>query len=202
MQRHSGFTLIEILIALFIFVIVISLASTGLYIIDKAHHRTRDHIKQLQQLQIAVVLIRNDISHIIDRPVKDNNGKTLAAVLGNNQQLQFTRDQVANPLMVAKRSHLVRVGYLLQHHQLVRKIWPVLDRAPSTRPSTRVLLEGVNSIKITYWDDGKFYSRWPLLHTAHKHPIPQAIQLSIHLQRLGSMTQLIATHGVGFATTQ
>src|SRR3989338_4904860 len=68
MKKNRGFTLIEIIVALFIFAIVGVLAAMSLNTMIRAHKRLDVADSHLLQLEISMTMMRRDIAQIIDRP--------------------------------------------------------------------------------------------------------------------------------------
>lgn len=150
--RQRGFTLMEVLIALFIFVIVMVIMTSGFGVAIQAERQVDEVSDKLGEIQIAEALISRDVAQAVNRPILDVDGTLLPAFIvnpGQPQWLEFTRSGVINPLARATRSTMMRVGYDLDKDVLIRKSWRVLDRAPTTVPDSRVLLTGVRSVALS-----------------------------------------------------
>src|SRR3989338_10160394 len=149
MVKVKAFTLIEIMIALFIFAIMAVMAATGLFAIIKSRDITEKHNARIVQLQTAMVIMQQDFQQLIDRPITDELGQPQPALWVTNNQIIFTRAGYVNPLGVYQRSNLQRVSYFVANNQLDRKSWLTLDRAAGDPPSLqRVLINNVDSMQI------------------------------------------------------
>lgn len=149
-----GFTLIEILIALFIFAIMGVLAAMSLHAIIRTHERLKQSDQQLLQLQVTMALLRRDISEVIDRPIRDDNDDQAPAfVASGNTDIVFTRTGLFN---------MHRIGYVLQKNKFVRLTWDVLDQAPKSKVASQIILNNVKSLEWQFISDkGKKSSVWP-----------------------------------------
>lgn len=211
LQQPRGFTLLEILLALFIFAILATLVTGALRTVIQAHNRNEQAAAQLQQLQFAMTLMQNDLQQMIDRPVLDVSGNPMPAfsanTASNNDALEFTRAGLINPYALAQRSTLQRVAYHLQGNTLVRETWDVLDRVNTTQPVQRPLLTGVTSLKFRFMGlQNQFYDNWPPPAPPNtKTPplvFPRGIEVTLTLPSWGTLTRIFAVPGVGFGAQQ
>lgn len=198
--KQNGFTLIEIMLALFIFAILAMIAATGLFAVIKSRDITTKHVNRLLALQIANVIIQRDILQAIDRPITDKNGQPLPAFILKNNYMEFTRAGFTNPFGTYRRSNLQRVAYVYQGNDLIRETWLHLDRAPTAKPTKKVLLKNILKYKvILLGNDKKTYNSWPLPRTNNQyHPIPKGVEIFLTLKGLGTMNRVFAIRGIGF----
>ena len=112
--HHSGFTLIEIVIALFIFSVISTITVTGLQQVIKSRHIVQDQIKQLSELQIAITVLERDIEQFIPRDIVNAEGVSEEAFIeddvGGHRRLELTRTGYSNPLAQQNRSTLQRIA--------------------------------------------------------------------------------------------
>ncbi len=187
-MRQKGFTLIEILIALFIFAIMATLVTLGLNSVLKARERTQVVYENIRQLQIFSSLLSQDFSQLRGRAIINNNGTPQAAVIGNFQRVEFTNGADA-PSNGFRQSHLARVAYVFQNNQILRLSWPVLDRAPGTAAASRVILKNVSDFRLEYFNDkGKRVDQWP--DESSNQVLPKAIRISFSYKNLGNVQRL------------
>lgn len=179
-RRFSGFTLLEILLALFIFVIVMSIITSGLGVAMRAERQVNEISDRLGRIQLAEAILSRDFTQIVNRPVLDVDGSLLPALMiipNEPDLLEFTRAGVMNPQARAVRSTLLRVAYEFDQGRLIRKTWRVLDRAPTTVPDTRVILNDIKSITVRVLNkENEFVDVVDPVSD-----IPRAIQLEIDL---------------------
>ena len=182
----QGFTLMEILVAFFIFAIIMGIVVTGISISITAEEKISSRSKRIGDIQLAMAVISADLEQVIIRPIIDNNGDLLPPYEFDTEDIdliEFTRGGLPNPLMLEKRSTLQRVAYKFIDGQLIRKSWRVLDRANSSTFSQRVILEDVRNVEIA-------------LLPVSTNTQPQAILVKISTDTFGTVSRLYALHGI------
>ncbi|MCW5588562.1 MAG: type II secretion system minor pseudopilin GspJ [Legionellales bacterium] len=184
-QRHNGFTLIEIIIALLIFAIIASILMVVLEQSIATQEDFNHHAETLSSLQWCFYRLENDLTQVVDRPIKLSNGKIEPALSLSIQpflELQLTRLGVVNPLAVAKRSIMQRVVYQFNHHQLWRLSFSTLDRDVNAVPNKILLLDGLDSFHLTVLDQhNKWLSSWPF-YSNPDMSLPKAVKVTLCLQ--------------------
>ena len=194
LDHKQGFTLIEVMIALLIFAIMAVIATTGLSTVLKSRDLARSNAERLAKLQIAMVIMQNDFTQMINRRIINNKGALIPAIISQQNYAEFTRAGYLNPLMALQRSTLQRVAYEFNNNKLIRITWPVLDRAPDTKPMQRVLLKNVTHMQIRYLDTkNRFYTSWPppqTTATQNKNQLPKAVEISINIAKWGSIQRI------------
>jgi general secretion pathway protein J len=161
-NRHSGFTLIEILVALFIFAVVGLISAQLLGRTVNAYEVLDDRGQRLSQIHRAMLVVERDMLQFRNRPIRMAQGEPLPALMiGDEGALSMTRGGWRNPLQ-RPRSELQRVGYRIQDEKLVRAYWPVLDRRGDEEPISQTLLEGVEDLEFFAIDqNGQEHKFWP-----------------------------------------
>ena len=162
-DRQTGFTLIEILIAIAVFVVMAAMAYGGLSSVISTRETVTAALDRSKTLQMSVWRMRNDIEQIVNRPIRDSFGDNQPAIFGSPDiGLQFTRNGWRNPLGDI-RSNLQRVAYRIdEDNNLVRAHWRVLDQAQDSVPVESVLLEDVSNVEWRFLDsDREWQDRWP-----------------------------------------
>ncbi len=190
-----GYTLIEILIALFIFSIIAVIVSTALTSVLKSRGATQESVQRLAEIQMAMSVIERDLSQIIIREVHNEEGnleQTLYETSENgSQRIALTRAGYANPLSAYRRSTLQRIEYKVSNGKLIRINWPVLDRVSDTQFQERELLSDVADVKWRFLDVGlKFHDLWPPVESL-AFEVPAAIEIEVTLTDLGVIKRLI-----------
>lgn len=206
-RRASGFTLVEILVAMLIFAIMGTMAYAGLDSVVQQRSRNEDVMKRLRQVQLAMTIMSRDFEQLVPRPVRNDLGsKTGPLVAGpdNVPPILFTRGGWSNPLGLT-RSTQERVAYSLENGKLMRSFWPELDTPVATVPVKQVLLPDVTSVKIMYADaDGQYQDIWPtpstngasqvpaqIQSTATTGVLPKAVSITLTLKDWGTVTRIV-----------
>lgn len=201
-NKSLGFTLLEILIAMFIFTIVSLVVVTALHSALGSQAETEKKAMRMAKLQMALLILSRDVSQPIDRPIYNAKNILEAGFVGDHNTLSFTRGGFANPMGNATRSTLVRTRYSLNSkNELTRETWDVLDQSSDSQPSKRVLLKNVTQFSLLYLDaKHQFQNTWPPADNS-KNPVgpPRAVRVSITLKNWGTITQLYLTPGQALA---
>jgi len=188
-NKNNGFTLLEILIALFVFAIVSLMMVSALHNILNNQSRVEQRSKSFAELQLALLLLENDLEQTINRPILNAHGDQEAAFLGDATNITFTHTGLSNPFNQLHRSTLQRVSYQFSEKKLTRVVWPVLDQAPHTQSSQKLLLNDISDLRFTFMDqENHFQKEWPPTDK-QKTSLPRAVQISFTLKSRGKITQ-------------
>lgn len=221
-RRASGFTLVEILVAMLIFAIMGTMAYAGLDSVVQQRTRNEDVMKRLRQVQLAMSIMSRDFAQLVPRPVRNDLGSSSGPLLANPDNVPpivFTRGGWSNPLGLT-RSTQERVAYSLEDGKLMRSFWPELDVSVAAVPVKQVLLPDVTAVKIMYADaSGQFQDVWPETGANGAPPaithspaatgnnalpqfalggsvLPQAVSITLTLKDWGSVTRIVEVAGV------
>jgi general secretion pathway protein J len=190
LKKTAGFTLLEILVALFIFTIIAVIMTRALHTVFDSQAVTEKRAARLGELQMSTLLLSRDMEQMIDRPIKNAERTTEAALIGTAKNITFTHGGLANPLGQLQRSTLQRTSYFVEKNNLVRQTWEVLDQAPTSKPSNRILLKDVTSIRFDYLDvEGHYNNRWPPPNKPKAPVFPKAVKVTLVIAHWGTMTQ-------------
>jgi len=193
-----GFTLLELLVALLIFGIFSALAYTGLSRLLDGRARLEDEQRVWQQLSQVFLRISDDAAHARSRGVRDEAGVALLPPFVGRPydsralaepSLEFTRGGELK-YGVAAESDLRRVAYRLKDGQLYRITWPVLDRAPVTKPLESPLIANVETFEVRFADiTGNTVNTWPA-GGVNLINLPPAIEVTLAVKGAGSFKRL------------
>ena len=196
-MRVRGFTLIELLVALLMFGIFSVLAYSGLSRLLDGRTRLSDEQRSWQALAQVFLRISDDVGHARQRSVRDEAGPVLAPFVGRpydsralaEPSLELTRGGELK-YGDAPESDLRRVAYRLKDGQLLRITWPVLDRAPTSKPLESPLIANVESFEVRFSDpSGNTVTTWPAGGVNSNDP-PPAIEVILAVKGMGSFKRL------------
>ncbi len=191
--RHGGYALLELVIAVMIFVVLAAMAYGGLDAATRARAEVSRHAERLRDIQLAVTVLDRDLRETLARPARGGYGQRLPALAGEAGTLEFTH---ASGLRVSNSasSLLERVRYGLLDTALARWRYPVLDRAVEQPPPSRELLSGVREFHLSYLDGGgQWRDTWPPRDGpgAGVEGLPRAVQYRLVLDDLGEITRRV-----------
>lgn len=218
----NGFTLVELLVALFITAILFAMGYGALSQALNSRRQVEEQSARLTALQQTLRVLEQDIELMQPRPVRDllGNGYQNPLVVNQNalgagvatvadssaaQQglalLSLTRGGWANPAGLP-RSELQRVSYLLRDGKLIRQHLPVLDTTAATAVEERELLDQVEALSFRFMDEGlAWYPTWPtpamqgLPQQAQLRARPVAVEITLKLKDYGVLVRIVEVAG-------
>lgn len=189
-SRQHGFSLLEMLVAVVLFAIASALAYGGLRGIMRAQEQGIEAKARLGRLQFAVSLIERDMASVARRSVRDAYGGLRPVFEGEAQRVELTRHGHANALALP-RAEMERVAYVLREERLLRLRWPVLDRAPATRPVEDELLDGLRRMDVVYLDArGREHRQWPPPH-GEAQSLPRAVRIMLEVEGFDEILRVL-----------
>jgi general secretion pathway protein J len=190
-SRLSGFSLIELLVALAVFASMAALAYGGLNSVVRTRAELGRQQVAFNGLMRSVSVLERDLRQAAARPVRGNYGEPLPALAGTPNSIEFTRAGFANP-QAEVRSNLERVTYVLDDAALKRGNYPVLDRAPGTAAQVTVLRDQVDAFRLRYLDQANRWSdTWPPREAGDAPALPRAVEFRIETKDYGEITRIV-----------
>ncbi len=198
MRRLRGMTLIELLVAVFAFAVLASLAYSALGQMLNNSDVLTSRMQRVQEIQLAMRFLESDLLQVAPRPVRDELGESykyaLQSDLSSQFALELTRTGWTNPAGLP-RSTLQRLAYQLVDGELVRYHWYVLDRTFSNEPVQTALLTDVDAIRFRFLEPGgEWTETWPPLDFGdgvNPRSRPRAVEISVTLADEGEITRIV-----------
>lgn len=189
-RKIIGFTLLEILVALFIFSIIAIMLVKGLESVISAQSGTERNAERLRQLQFSLLILSRDLAQTVNRPIMNAYGSEESAFVGSPTRFSFTHLGYASGALPLVTSGLQRTQYLYADKGFWRVTWPALDLTAKTSNNKRLLLSGISALAFSYLDrEGKWQDNWPL-EGDNKQPLPMAVQVTLTIPEWGSLSQI------------
>lgn len=184
-----GFTLLEILVSLAIFAMLGIATYSVVNTTVNGHEAVINQNKQLSDLQRSFTIIENDFTQLAQRKVRINGEEAndsffhVSDYLFDSESIgfAFVRDGWINPAMVLPRSELQLVAYRLIEKRLERLYFNFVDNEYGTEPRVQVLINGIESLKLSYFIEGA----WAEELDNSKNQLPAAIKLSLETDTFG-----------------
>ena len=152
--RHvaSGFTLVEVLVAMAITALISVMAYTGLSSALSGAESMRAAATRAHEINQALSMLSRDLRQVVNRPVVDELGQLSPAFSGGelaSDSLVLTRAGWHNSTG-APRSALQRVRWWLEDDQLWRGYFPVLDRTAGTEAVETTVLDDIERFEVRF----------------------------------------------------
>lgn len=190
MSKSDGYTLIEVLIALFIFAIATYLAGVSIIESQRYEKIIKERTKRLVQVQRAMTLMAQDVVQVVAK-VKDNNGRGVGTFYTQDNRLYFTRMGQINPDYIEEKSSLQDVIFYIEDENIIRETKALEDNDYIRT----VLLKKVDSVAWLFYDNQlKEYDIWPPTQD-WQFKIPTLIRLKVTLPNYGTIERAIALSG-------
>ena len=203
LRYRSGFTLLELLVALAIFALLSVMAYAGLSTVLTANQVLETHMERLNEVQRSVTLLSRDIRQTVNRGIRDTFGDTKQPLIGASEfdtlgtpAIELTRTGYANPLG-AKRSFLQRVAYRVEDKILYRNSWRVLDQAQDSEADALTICHDIEALQLRYLDrENNWHDQWPPIDPEYQGSVlPKAVEVSLTLTDWGKVVRLLPLAG-------
>ncbi|GLQ21662.1 type II secretion system minor pseudopilin GspJ [Algimonas porphyrae] len=146
----AGFTLVEVLVSMFIFSLISVGALIALSTTLDAREKAQARIENVERLAAARRLLADDIGASVQRTNRDGLGGFIDPTqqVAQPDQLIVTRRGRPNPDGAFPRGDLLRVAWRVENGQLIRAFLPHENPAYVEPPIDRVVLIGVERMEI------------------------------------------------------
>ncbi len=197
-QQTSGFTLIEIIVVMFVISVMCAFGYAGLNNTIKQSNQISLIRDQLEELQLAVSLIQQDLTQTVNRNIINDFGSEEHALLAQENSaevLKLSRAGWSNPAG-QRRSTITRIEWLIdEDNNLVRRHWYELDRAPGTEPVDTIVLTGIETVEMNFLDpDDNWEPLWPNINNINPKggeiTIPKAAEVILNTERWGEIRRV------------
>ncbi len=194
-EKHaqSGFTLLELMVAITVFAFMSAAAYSGLHNSIKADENFRRSMKEVEAVQMTFVLLEKEIAQRVPRPIRDEFGdEEPALVLEAGRELTFTRGGNFSALQM-QQAELTRIRYglysRLEGDIFARSYWKNLDRVQGDEPLTTTLLKDIQKLEIKILDNqNTWHDSWPAPDNTLK---PRAVEVILEKEGWGEIRRLI-----------
>lgn len=173
--QAEGFTLVEMMVALFIFGMIASASVFLLRQSVEAEARSAVRLEEMGDLRRFSAIMAQDMTLMLPRPSRDAIGSDRVALISDDRMLLGFSRQVPQIDPQPGASSLQRVEWALSDGQLTRAIAPKADGAATSAPVP--ILEGIESAQLRFRDkQGQWQGDWRPQRTDE---LPIAIELTL-----------------------
>lgn len=196
-MRRAGFTLVEMLVALFIFGLLAAAGAAVMGSTLTSQSAVKSRVDRFADFQRLRAILRADLAQATVRRTRDTSGQPAPVAFiggdpwGGNPERLFVvvRRGWENPDREARPS-LQYVEYRLSGGRVERRVRAALDGV-ALGPA-QVLLTGVDRSQVAFLHQGAWQAAWKGQSGAD---IPAAVRLDLTIKGLGEVTQLFLTTG-------
>lgn len=197
MRRHraiqhneSGFTLIEILIALAVFSVLAVLAYSGV-----SHMATTKQVldadnRKWRELTTVLARFEEDFAQAANRKWRDEGGTEQAAMRGGAGPVDANGAQLE--LVRYDGDRLTHMGYRLRDDHLELLLWNNLDLGPRVAPTALPMLDHIKSFTPRFIDNnGQSQLVWPQGGQTADN-LPRGVEITLTMDTGETITRLFA----------
>ena len=195
LKQQTGFSLVELLIALAILAILIGVTFQSVQLLIESDRNMKEQQAALQNLQRAFMYMERDLRQIMPRPVNNGFAQQAAITQADNALIEFTKG--GNPDLGWElrktgqmRSSLQRVLYKLDGKALIRSSWSLVDHPSLDKPVSEALMTEVKALKIEFKQAGS--DDWNAEPSSTE--LPQAIAINLEHEVFGEIRRIFPVY--------
>ena len=189
-MNAKGFTLVEILVAIFLSSLIGILVLSGLSTSLSINEKTLNRSNLLSQIALTDKIIKRDLLHALDRNARDERGDVRDWPLYGEVLLDeaiFLAFSIHTPIREGSRGALKWVEYSKEGSQIIRSEYSYVDRVLDSFKHSSILLDSVDSLDLKFFNQGSFAEVWPPQETVELSGLPQMIEISFKFESYGDV---------------
>jgi general secretion pathway protein J len=206
--HSSGFTLLELLVAMFIAAIIFAMGYGAINQAVKSRVELQEQQAKLLELQTAVRVMEQDFVQLAPRPIRQPVGSDYYPALMSNNTSTSSSGNATQPVVALTRAGwtnpsglqrpaLQRVAYYFEKGTLRREYWTVLDPTQTSQPVKRDILTHLKSVSLRFYSQGQTWGpQWPLSQRPDDYPTrPVAVEITLETEDFGKILRVIELPG-------
>jgi general secretion pathway protein J len=176
--EEDGFTLVELMVSLFIFGLIAAAGVSLLTFSIRSQGSASAKLDGIAQDRRLAALLASDLAQAVPRSSRDVAGRMVRAFEGGDGSadglvMSYVRSGWSNPDSIA-RSGIQRVDLVLEKGRLERRAYLVSDGTAHT--NTSLLAGDVEAVAVRYRGQIDWRSRWNATPMAM---LPRAVELTV-----------------------
>jgi len=196
MSRRSGFTLVELLVALAIFAIVAGFAYRGLDSMLQTRVALEKESRKWRDIALLVGRLERDVAAVL--PSRTATGPEGTPLMPVSSLVQSTSSDTGlavsrsgSPLQENTLASPQRVAYRLRDGAVERLTWSGIDAAPRDEAVATALLKNVTALTFRFLGpDGEWLTSWGLPGSGQA-TAPNAVEVTVQLSSGEKIVRLL-----------
>lgn len=191
MRQQSGFTLIEMLLALMIFSLLSISGYQLLQGVLRQEEISHEKSQRIAEVQRAFATLERDFSAMLPRTVRTQGQGSTPPIVALSSRDKHTGDSITfthanwfNPADRLARSTLQRVSYDMRQQALWRRHTALVDIPSGEQTYDRRLLSGVEGLRLRYYRQGGWQDT-----PDDGGQLPAAVEVTLTLTDYGALTR-------------
>lgn len=185
---ESGFTLVEMLVALSIFAAIAAMGVGLLRSSVDTQDAVQNRLKTMSGLNRVRAVMANDLAQAVQRPTRGPAGEGVPAFVGTSTGFAFVHAG-AGSVVGGPRPDVERVGYALTGGEWRRAVQPMLDGV-ALGDGDRIVGD-VTAVRIRYRDEAGSWSESWLSEPGDR--LPRAVEVQLTRAGQGALTMAFLT---------
>jgi general secretion pathway protein J len=179
-KNQSGFTLLEVLIAIVLFAVLTLMTGQLLTASINSNEATKRHQQRFSALLRTVNLLEKDIRQFVPRPLLHSE----QVIEAGENHLMLTTARADDALNACCTPAIQRVRWYLKNGVLYREVWQYPDAVKPTL--VMPMLDNVDSFMLRYYAQGAFLEKSDAATS-----MPQAVEFTLGLIDPGPIMRLV-----------
>jgi general secretion pathway protein J len=192
MTNQKGFTLVELLVAIGITGLIGILSLSGLNTSLSINKKTLDRSDLISGLQLTDRVLKRDLLHALRRNPRLYEGARQNHPLYGEVLLSeevFLAFSIHSSIDYQDQGGSIRwIEYSKSDNRIIRNEYFFADRTEETEVLSTVLLNNIESVELSFINQGQSYLSWPSQYPEGVDDLPQIIEVTLKIKSYGDVS--------------
>lgn len=192
LRKSKGFTLIEVLLSIFIMALIAQATTSLMSTVSNSNETISEKSVRINELQKAFSILEKDMTQMVPRQTRFSGTPSKSVLISGEGMyssegtgISFVRGGALNPGFILPRGEVIRVWYRLKEGKLERAVYPYPDTIVGFEPKYEELLTDVTSFKVRYYKYGNWVESWP-----DRINLPLGVKVEVELKDYGKLNRV------------